>query len=209
MDSNYGTLVRKSISSSDGPILRTTEERITKTGKKFGLRAGTTTKQCKSGTRRQIADTEYDIASDYMVKMGTISAPAIQENISAIQEDISAILEGISTRKKKKVKVKMMDINEANHNMNHMGEAVLRKFLSHHNIKATGKFQNCFSCMKWKGQNKAVSTVATNPAKYQGKRLHIDASGPLLLPMGRKEYWLKIRDEFSGYSWDSFMAEKS
>jgi hypothetical protein len=27
--------------------------------------------------------------------------------------------------------------------------------------------------------------------------------------MGRKEYWLKIRDEFSGYSWDYFMSEKS
>jgi hypothetical protein len=27
--------------------------------------------------------------------------------------------------------------------------------------------------------------------------------------MGRKEYWLKIRDKFSGYSWDYFMSEKS
>jgi hypothetical protein len=27
--------------------------------------------------------------------------------------------------------------------------------------------------------------------------------------MGRKEYWLKIRDEFSGYSWDYVMSEKS
>jgi ribosomal protein S10 len=63
--------------------------------------------------------------------------------------------------------------------------------------------------MKWKGQNKAVSKVATNPATYPGQRLHIDASGPLPLPMGRKEYWLKIRDEFSGYSWDYFMMEKS
>jgi hypothetical protein len=35
--------------------------------------------------------------------------------------------------------------------------------------------------------------------------LHIDASEPLPLPMGRKEYWLKIRDEFSGYSWDYFV----
>jgi transposase InsO family protein len=63
--------------------------------------------------------------------------------------------------------------------------------------------------MKWKAQNKRVSKVASNPAKYPGERLHIDASGPLLLPMGRKEYWLKIRDEYSGYSWDYFMSEKS
>jgi transposase InsO family protein len=27
--------------------------------------------------------------------------------------------------------------------------------------------------------------------------------------MGRKEYWLKIRGEYSGYSWDYFMSEKS
>jgi hypothetical protein len=39
-----------------------------------------------------------------------------------------------------------------------------------------------------------------NPAKYAGERLHIDASGPLPLPMGRKEFWWKIKDEFSGYS---------
>jgi hypothetical protein len=53
--------------------------------------------------------------------------------------------------------------------------------------------------MKWKAQNKLVNKVATNPAKYPGASLHIDASGPLPLPMGRKEYGLKIRDEFSGY----------
>jgi hypothetical protein len=51
--------------------------------------------------------------------------------------------------------------------------------------------------------------VAANPAIYPGKRVHIDASGLLPLPMGRKEYWLKIRDEYSGYSWDYFMSEKS
>jgi hypothetical protein len=48
--------------------------------------------------------------------------------------------------------------------------------------------------MKWKAQNKRV--------KYPGEQLHIDASGPLPSPMGRKEYWLKIRGEYSGYSWD-------
>jgi hypothetical protein len=93
--------------------------------------------------------------------------------------------------------------------MGHMGDVTLRKLLNHHNIKATGKFENCISCMKWKAQNKRVSKVATNPGKYPGERLHIDASGPLPLPMGRKEYWLKIRDEYSGYSWDYFMSEKS
>jgi hypothetical protein len=109
----------------------------------------------------------------------------------------------------KKKKIKTMDIDEAHYKMGHMGEVALRKLLNHHNIKATGKFQNCVSCMKWKAQNKSVNKVASNPAKYPGGRLHIDASGPLPLPMGRKEYWLKIRDEYSGYSWDYFMSEKS
>jgi transposase InsO family protein len=94
--------------------------------------------------------------------------------------------------------------------MGHMGKAALRKLLNHHNIKATGKFENCISCMKWKTQNKKkVSKVASNPAKYPGECLHIDAGGLLPLPMGRKEYWFKIRDEYSGYSWDYFMSEKS
>jgi hypothetical protein len=46
--------------------------------------------------------------------------------------------------------------------------------------------------MKWKAQNKKVSKVASNPAKYPGEQLHIDASGPHSLPMGRKEYWLNL-----------------
>jgi hypothetical protein len=108
-----------------------------------------------------------------------------------------------------RVRMKTMDINEAHHNMGHIGEGALRRFLNHHNIKATGKFQNCISCLKWKEQNKAVNKVAVNPVRYSGEHLHIYASGPLPLPMGRKEYWLNIREEFSGYSWDYFMSEKS
>jgi hypothetical protein len=173
MDSTDGTLVREStISISDGPVLGSTRN-------KYGIR---TTMRCKSVTRRQIADT----ADDNTVKTGNILSPAIQEDISAIQVDVSAINEDISARKKKKDRVKMMDINEAHHNMGYMGEAALRRFLNHHNIKATGKFPNCVSCMKMKGQNEAVSKVATNPDKYPGQRLHTDASGPLALPMGRK-----------------------
>jgi hypothetical protein len=90
--------------------------------------------------------------------------------------------------------------------MGHMGEVALRKLLNHHNIKATGKLENCISCMKWKAQTKKVSKVASNPAKYPGEQLHIDARGLLPLPMGRNEYWLKIRVEYSGYSWDYFMS---
>jgi hypothetical protein len=84
-----------------------------------------------------------------------------------------------------------MDINKAHYNMGHMGEVALRRYLNHRNIKATGKFQNCVSCMKWKAQNKPVNKIATNPAKYPGERLHIDASGPLLLPNGKERVLIK------------------
>jgi hypothetical protein len=70
-----------------------------------------------------------------------------------------------------------MDINEAHYKMGHVGEVALRKLLIHHNITATGKFENCIGCMKWKAQNKKVSKVASKTAKYPGERLHIDANG--------------------------------
>jgi hypothetical protein len=181
MDGTNGTLVRKrSTGKSIGPVLESKR-------KKYGVR---NTKRGNSVTQRLITDMVYD---DNTIKMGNISAPIIQEDISAmqedisvIQEDVSAIEENILARKKKKVTVKIMDINEAHHNMGCIGEARLRNFLNHHNIKATGKFPNGISCMKWKGQNKAVSKVSTNTAKYPGQRLHIDVSGPLPLQMGRK-----------------------
>jgi hypothetical protein len=142
MDGTNGTLVRKrSTGKSIGPVLESKR-------KKYGVR---NTKRGNSVTQRQITDTEYD---GNTVKMDNLLASAIQEDVSAFQEDISA-------RKKKKVGVKTMNINEAHHNMGHTGEADLRNFLNHHNIKETGKFQNFISCMKWKGQNKAASKVAT------------------------------------------------
>jgi hypothetical protein len=144
--------------------------------------------------------TGNDIENNNTAYLGNISAPVNQGDISAKNGKSSAM---------KKKKTKTIDINEAHYKMGHMGEAALRKLLNHHNITATGKFANCISCMKWKAHNKRVSKVATNTAKYPGERIHIDASGPLPLPMGRKEYWLKIRDEYSGFFWDYFMSEKS
>jgi hypothetical protein len=48
-----------------------------------------------------------------------------------------------------------MDINYAHYMMGHMGETALRDMLNHHNIKATGVFHNCESCMKCKAQKQA------------------------------------------------------
>jgi hypothetical protein len=59
-------------------------------------------------------------------------------------------------------------------------------------------------------RHKRVSKVDVNPPEYPGERLHVDASsGPLPLPQGRQEYWLNIKDAYSGYSWDYFMDNKS
>jgi hypothetical protein len=85
--------------------------------------------------------------------LGNIAAPVNRGNISANNGELSA-------RKKKKTKT--VDINEVNYKMGHMGEVPLRKLLNHHNIKATGKFEKCISCMKWKAQNKKVSKVDQN-----------------------------------------------
>jgi hypothetical protein len=52
----------------------------------------------------KFADKEYDTENNNTVKMGNISAPAIQEDITAIQEDVSAI----QARQEKKVRVKTM-----------------------------------------------------------------------------------------------------
>jgi hypothetical protein len=43
---------------------------------------------------------------------------------------------------------------------------------------------------------------SNNPAKYPGNDY-------ILLLVDHFQFWLKIRDEFSGYSWDYFMSEKS
>jgi hypothetical protein len=108
-------------------------------GSSTGPRTNRQIDKCK--TQRQMVDMTYDMDDDSTVKTGNISASAIHGEISAIQDEVSA--EG-----KKKARVKTMDINEAHYNMGHMGEVALRRYLNYHNIKATGKFQNCISCMK-------------------------------------------------------------
>jgi transposase InsO family protein len=102
-----------------------------------------------------------------------------------------------------------MDINEAHYRMGHLGETALRSILNHHGIKPAVTFKNCISCEKWKGGNKKVSKIDVKPAEYPGERLHANASGPLPLPQGRQEYWLKIKDAYGGCSWDYFMANQS
>jgi hypothetical protein len=95
-------------------------------------------------TKRQITNRYYNTQDDNTVKMGNISTPAIHEDIY--------------TGKEKEVRMKTMDINEAHYNMGHMGEIALR-FLNHHNIQVTGKFQNCISCMKWKAQTSHLAKL--------------------------------------------------
>jgi hypothetical protein len=70
--------------------------------------------------------------------LGNISALVNQGDNSANNVELSAM-----TIKK----TKMMDINELHYKMGHMGEVELRKLLNHDNIKATGKLENCISCM--------------------------------------------------------------
>jgi hypothetical protein len=140
--STNGTLVKRSTTRPTGSTVMQVNHGIilgpstsSKTNKQINERK----------TQRQIVDTTYDMDDDSTVKMEYISASAICGEILAIQDEVSA-------ERKKKTKTKTMEINEAHYNMGHMGEVALRQYLNHHNIKATGKFQNCVSCMKWKAQ---------------------------------------------------------
>jgi regulator of extracellular matrix RemA (YlzA/DUF370 family) len=109
-------------------------------------------------TQRQVADTTYDMDDDSTVIADSISTSAIHGEISASQDEVSA-------ERKKKVKTKMMDINESQYNM---GEVALRRYLNHHNIETTDKFQNCISCMKWKAQtSKLTKLQRTQPSTQE------------------------------------------
>jgi hypothetical protein len=77
-----------------------------------------------------MVDTTYDMDEDSTVKTDNISTSATHGEISAIQDEVSA-------ERKKKTKIKTMDINEAHYNMGHMGEVDLCRYLNHNNIKAT------------------------------------------------------------------------
>jgi regulator of extracellular matrix RemA (YlzA/DUF370 family) len=115
--------------------------------------------ECK--TQRQVADTTYDMDDDSTVIADSISTSAIHGEISASQDEVSA-------ERKKKVKTKMMDINESQYNMGHKGEVALRRYLNHHNIETTDKFQNCISCMKWKAQtSKLTKLQRTQPSTQE------------------------------------------
>jgi len=115
----------------------------------------------------------------------------------------------VRTSNVKTPRQKVIDINDAHHMMGHMGEKALRNYLNHHNIKVTGNLMNCPSCMIWKAKNKAVNKEAINRATDPGERLHLDLTGPMGIPGNKTEYWVKIRDEYSGYSWNEFIPDKA
>jgi hypothetical protein len=143
---NYNTVQRSTTRPTGSSVMQVNHDIVL--GPSTGLR---TNKQLnKHKTRRQIVERIYDMDDDSMVKTDNISESAIYGEISAIHGEISAIQDEISTERKKKTKTKTIDINKAQYNMRHMGEVALHRFLNHHNIKATGKFQNCVKCMMWK-----------------------------------------------------------
>jgi hypothetical protein len=73
---------------------------------------------------------------DVTVKHGNTTVPVIGAEFSA------------RNKEEKSVKCKTMDINYAHYMMGQSGETALRAMLNHHNIKATGLFHICESCMK-------------------------------------------------------------
>jgi transposase InsO family protein len=55
-----------------------------------------------------------------------------------------------------------------------------------------------------KSVKKFTDLIVTKP----GERLYIDTSGPLPKTLGGNNYWVKIKDQYSGMSWNSFVKQK-
>ncbi len=106
-------------------------------------------------------------------------------------------------------KIDNIDINEAHQKFRHLNEKVLKSSLAHYGYHATGSFVPCHACMMYKAQQKSVNKITTMMVTKPGERLHIDTSGPFPTTLGGNKYWIKIKDQYSGMSWNTFVKERS
>jgi hypothetical protein len=85
---------------------------------------------------------------------------------------------------------------------------LLKTTLLHYGNKPTGVFNPCHSCMIYKAQQKLVNKFTDIIVTKPGERLYIDTSGPLPNYLGGNNYWVKIKDQYSGMSWNIFVKQK-
>jgi hypothetical protein len=85
---------------------------------------------------------------------------------------------------------------------------MLKTTLLHYGYKPIGFFNPCHSCMIYKAKRKSVIKFADLIVTKPGERLYIDTSGPLPKTLGGNNYWVKIKDQYSGMSWNSFVKQK-
>ena len=115
----------------------------------------------------------------------------------------------VDEEKEREARLPTVDINDAHTQYGHVSEEVLRRTLKQQGFKPTGTLQPCPACLIHKGRQKAVpkhtKTVATRP----GERLHIDSQGLTAKSHKGDRHWIKIKDQYSGMSWNAFVKYKS
>ena len=102
-----------------------------------------------------------------------------------------------------------ININDAHELYGHISEDILRRTLPIYGYKAIGTMVPCPVCMMYKGKQKGVPKSTKLIATKPGERLHIDLSTLPHLTVGGSKHWVKLKDQFSGMSWNVFVTRKS
>jgi hypothetical protein len=102
-----------------------------------------------------------------------------------------------------------IDMNTAHNRFGHVNEQSLRTTMSHFGIKLTGKLNACPGCLLYKARARGVPKTTKLNASSPGGNFYLDTSGPYSETLKRNRYWVKICDQYSGMSWNYFVAEKS
>jgi hypothetical protein len=90
-----------------------------------------------------------------------------------------------------------MNINEAHYKFGHFSEALITWIL-----------KSCEACVLHKAKKRPVPKVTSLKATRPGKKLYMDTSGPFLYTLGGHQYWINLKDQYSGMSWNNFMKHK-
>ena len=122
------------------------------------------------------------------------------------QESILNQSTGDNLNKQQQIKI---NINDAHQKFGHINERLLRSSMGKYGYKVFGTFVPCHACMLFKAKRRAVAKLTLIVATRPGERIHIDTSGPFPSTLGGHQYWVKIKDQFSGMSWNSFVKQKS
>ena len=78
-----------------------------------------------------------------------------------------------------------------------------------HNIKLTGKLEDCESCMLAKAKKKIINKKDNTYSKCPGERLYVDLSPSYKASMGGSKHWLLVVDQCTKFKWSCFLRKKN